>query len=209
MPTLMPFDAALEQEPRALGGRDVAGDQLDAVEPLAERLDRARHHHGMAVRDVDDDDVDAGAHELGRALEVVALGANRARRRAEPPLLVARRERQLPLVQQVLRGDEPEQRVVLVDERQLLDLAARASPLRPPPRSGVPRCTTSRSRGVMRDATVPCDRSTNRRSRVVSSPCSRPRLVDDDERADAGRAACGAAASARLASAADGVADPR
>ena len=40
----------------------------------------------------------------------------------------------------------------------------------------------------MRDATVPCERSTNRRSRVVSSPCSRPRLVDDDERADAGGA---------------------
>ena len=39
MPTLIAVDAALGEEPRALGGRDVAGDQLDVAEALAERLD--------------------------------------------------------------------------------------------------------------------------------------------------------------------------
>ena len=63
---------------------------------LPECVDRARHDHRMSVRDVDDDHVDAGADELGRALEVVALGADR-RADAQASLLVARGERQLPL----------------------------------------------------------------------------------------------------------------
>ena len=90
--------AALEQEPRAFGGRDIAGDELDAVEPLPECLDRARHHDRVAVRDVDDDDVDAGADELRRAFEVVALGADRGAD-AKASLFVPRGERQLPLAE--------------------------------------------------------------------------------------------------------------
>ena len=43
MPTLIAVDAALEQEPRAFCGRDVAGDQLDVAEPLAHLGDRAIH----------------------------------------------------------------------------------------------------------------------------------------------------------------------
>ena len=97
-------DAALEQEPDALRGRDVAGDELDVAEPLAERLDRARHDGRMAVRDVDDDDVDFGAQQLGGALEVVALGADR-RAHAQPAVRVARGERKLPLRDQILGGD--------------------------------------------------------------------------------------------------------
>ena len=54
-------DAALEQKLCPLCGRDVAGDELDAVEPLSERLDGARHDRRMAMRDVDDDDVNTGA----------------------------------------------------------------------------------------------------------------------------------------------------
>ena len=68
--------AALEQEPRALGGRDVAGDHLDVAEALPELRHRALHHDRVAVRDVDDDHVDAGANQLGGALEVVAGGAD-------------------------------------------------------------------------------------------------------------------------------------
>ena len=37
----------------------------------------AFHDDGVAVRDVDDDDVHAGAHEFGGALEIVARGADR------------------------------------------------------------------------------------------------------------------------------------
>ena len=114
-------DAALDQEAHALGRGDVAGDQLDVAELLAERLDGARHHHGVAVRDVDDDDVGAGAQQLGGALEVVALRADR-RADAQPALRVARGERQLLLLDQVLGRDQAEQAAVRVDERQLLDL---------------------------------------------------------------------------------------
>ena len=56
------------------------------------------HHDRVAVRDVDDDHVDAGAHQLGGALEVVAGRADRGAD-AQPALLVARRERQPPLPQ--------------------------------------------------------------------------------------------------------------
>ena len=48
----------------------------------------------MAVGDVDHDDVGAGAEQFGRALEVVALRADRGAD-AQPPVLVARGERQL------------------------------------------------------------------------------------------------------------------
>ena len=73
-------DAALEQEPRAVGGADVARNQLDVAGVLAQLGDRAVHHLGMAVRDVDHQHVHAGLDELGRALEVVARGANRRAR---------------------------------------------------------------------------------------------------------------------------------
>ena len=42
---------------------------------------------------------------------------------AQPALLVARGERQPPLLDQIARRDQAEQRAVVVDERQLLDLA--------------------------------------------------------------------------------------
>ena len=59
MPTLMPFDAALEQERGAFGRADVAGDQLDVAKALAHFADRALHDDRVAVRDVDDEHVDA------------------------------------------------------------------------------------------------------------------------------------------------------
>ena len=64
----------------------------------------------------------SGAHELGGALEIVAGRADGGAD-AEPALLVASRERQAPLTQEVARGDQPEQATVVSDERQLLDLA--------------------------------------------------------------------------------------
>ncbi len=58
MPTLMRVDAALGEKAHAFGGGDVAGDELDVAEALAERLDRPVHHDRVAVRDVDHDHVD-------------------------------------------------------------------------------------------------------------------------------------------------------
>ena len=54
--------AALEQEPRALGGRDVAGDDVDVVDALANLGEGALHDQRVAVRDVDHEHVCAGAH---------------------------------------------------------------------------------------------------------------------------------------------------
>ena len=62
---------------------------------------RPLHHDRVAVRDVDDEHVDAGAHQLRGALEIVAGRADRGAD-AQPALLVARRKRQPPLPHQVL-----------------------------------------------------------------------------------------------------------
>ena len=88
MPTLMRVDAAIEQKPRALGRRDVAGDQLDVAALLAQLFDRALHHRGVPVRDVDDEHVGARAQHLRGALEVVA---GRADRGADAQPALARR----------------------------------------------------------------------------------------------------------------------
>ncbi len=172
MPDLDAVGAALEQEPRALGGRDVAGDHLDVAEALAELAHRPFHDDRVAVRDVDDEDVDAGADELGGALQVVAGGADR-RADAQPALLVARGKRQPPLVHEVARGDEPEQTAVVVDERQLLDLALDHDALgfgRARAGRDAPRADRAASCGRRR---APSRSFTNRTSRSVSRPFSR------------------------------------
>ena len=114
-------DAALDEEARPFGGGDIAGDQLDVAELLAERLDRAAHHRRVPVGDVDDDHVRAGAQQLGGALEVVAFGADRG---ADPQaaVVVARGEGQPLLLQEIRGGHQTDQPAVAIDERQLLDL---------------------------------------------------------------------------------------
>ena len=193
---LDPVDAVFEQEPRAVGGRDVAGHQFDVPESFPERLDRPRHHRRMPVRDVDDDDVDFGAEEFGGALEVVALRADR-RTDAQPAVRVAGGKRKLPLRDEILGGDQSAQRAVGVEQRKLLDLV-RPHRLFGLPVSGSPVCAISRSRGVIRDATVPAW-STNRRSRVVSRPCTR-RWASTTTSVPTPVSRIRAAASARLAS---------
>ena len=96
MPTLMPLTPRSSRKRTPSAVATLPAIELDVAELLAERLDRARHDDRVAVRDVDDDDVGAGAEQLGGALEIVALGADR-RADAQPALRVARRERQLPL----------------------------------------------------------------------------------------------------------------
>ena len=63
------------------------------------------------MRDVDDEDVDVGANQLGGALEVVAGRADRGAD-PQPAVAVARGERQLPLLHDVARGDEADQPAV-------------------------------------------------------------------------------------------------
>src|SRR5687767_7978282 len=75
----------------------------------------------MAVSNVDHEHVGARLDKLSRALEVIALCANRGAY-AESPLTVARRERQPLLLNDVLCSDQAEQHALTVDERKLLDL---------------------------------------------------------------------------------------
>jgi hypothetical protein len=74
------------------------------------------------VGDIDDDDVGAGGDELRGTLEIVSLRANRGAH-AQPSLCISGGERQLALLNKILRGNQAKQRVVFFDERQLFDLA--------------------------------------------------------------------------------------
>ena len=92
MPTLMP------SAPRSSRNRaPSAVATLPAIistspNRLRNSRNRALHHDRVAVGDVDDEHVDAGADQLGGALEVVAGRADRGAD-AQPALLVARGER--------------------------------------------------------------------------------------------------------------------
>ncbi len=80
------------------------------------------------MRDVDDEDVDADANQFRRAFEVIT---GRADGGADPQssLIIARRERQALLAEQVLRRHQPDQPTIAIDERQLLDLPLDHDPL--------------------------------------------------------------------------------
>ena len=70
-----------------------------------------RHHHRVAVRDVDDDHVDVRLHELGGALDEVAGRADRGADQ-QAAVRIAGRERQPLLPMNVLGGDQADQRAV-------------------------------------------------------------------------------------------------
>ena len=129
MPTLMP------SAPRSIRNRApsavamLPGDHLDVAEALSEFRDRALHHDRVAVRDVDDDDVDPGANELRRALQIVAGRADRGAD-AQPALASRVANGMRRWLHEIARGDQAEQPAVGVDERQLLDLALHHQPLR-------------------------------------------------------------------------------
>ena len=112
----------VQQEPGALGCRDVAGNHFGVAKTLAELGNRALHHDRMAVRDVDHDDVHVGSNQLGRALEVVAGRADRGAD-AQSPLAVARRKWHASLTDDVARRDQADETPVRADQRELLDLA--------------------------------------------------------------------------------------
>ena len=65
----------------ALGGRDVAGDEVDVGKALADPADHVEHALRVAVRGVDDEHVDAGGDERLGALHRV-LARRRSPRRS-------------------------------------------------------------------------------------------------------------------------------
>ena len=121
-------DAAVDEEPHPVTRRDVAADQLHVPEARADSLDGPRHHHGVAMCDVDHQHVHAGLDEFGCTLQVVSRGADGGAD-AKPALSVARRKRQVCLLHQVARRDQTEEHAFAIDQRQLLDLACDHQPL--------------------------------------------------------------------------------
>ena len=83
----------------------------------------------VAVRGVDDEDVDLRVDERGSALERVRPDAHR-RADPQPALVVLRRVRVLDPLRDVLDRDEPLEPPVAVDDGELLDLVAMEDRLR-------------------------------------------------------------------------------
>ena len=121
--------AAVDQRPRRLAGRDVAGDHLRLVRQPLHRGDGLQHHLRMAVRRVDHDHVAAGREQPLGALEALVADGRR-RRDAQPPLIVLAGERIEPRLLDVLHRDEADAIVVGIDDQELLDAMLMQQPLR-------------------------------------------------------------------------------
>ena len=112
--------AGLDQRPRALGGRDVADDDLGVVRHPADLVDRFEHPRRMAVRGVDDHDVDPGGEQRLGPLELLAAGAGGGGD-AQPAVLVLAGVRKALRLLDVLDGDQAGAAIVVVDDQQLFD----------------------------------------------------------------------------------------
>ena len=105
MPTFTRVDARVDERLGRLGRRDVAGDDLARRELLLRRAHRVDDALRVAVRRVDDDDVDPRGDERRGALVPVRPRAD-GRADAQAPLLVLVRLRVLVGLKDVLDGDE-------------------------------------------------------------------------------------------------------
>src|SRR5215211_5376535 len=114
--------ARLHQRPGPLSRGDIAGNDLDV--PLGlDPLDHLQDAFGVAMRRVDDEDVDIGPDERAGPLERVRPDTDRGAD-AEATVAVLGRVRVLDLLLDVLDRDEPLEHAVGIDDRQLLDLVA-------------------------------------------------------------------------------------
>ncbi len=123
MPTLTASTPRVDQRGGALAGGDVAGDQLDVGEGLAQARAGLQHARAVAVGGVDHQDVDLGLDQRPGAIHRVGRGADRG---ADPQAaeIVLAGVGELVGLLDVLDGDQPVQRAVLVDHQQLLDPVA-------------------------------------------------------------------------------------
>ncbi len=100
--------ARVDERPGSVCRHDIAGDELQLRMRLANALDRRDHAAGMAVRSVDDDDVDA---RLGKLRDPVERVRCRADRGADPqaPVLVLAGAREIAGLLDVLHRDHAAQ----------------------------------------------------------------------------------------------------
>ena len=120
MPILIASAPASISALRAVARRDVAGDDLDGVRGALDAPDGVQHLLGMAVRRVDDDDVDAGIDQQLGAREA-RLPHGRRRGDAQPPLLVLAGIGMERRLLDVLDGHQPDAAILVVDDDELLD----------------------------------------------------------------------------------------
>ena len=167
------FDAVgtrIDESFRRFGRRDIAGDKLQVRIGTLDGAHALEHVARMAVRRVDDQDVDAGLDEQRDALVGVHTRANRGAD-AQRATLVFARQRIVVRFLNVLHGDHAAQleAVLFVDDEQLLDavLVQEAEHL---VLVGASRTVMSRSFGVMTAETGASHCVSNRRSRCVTMP---------------------------------------
>src|SRR5690606_10610367 len=113
-------DSGLDERVRRLGRHDVARDELQARMVLLDRADALEHAARVAVRSVDDDDVDARVDEQRDALLGVDTGAD-GRADAQRTIRVLAGVRVIVRLLNVLDGDHAAQPKRLVDDEHLLD----------------------------------------------------------------------------------------
>src|SRR5262249_33484018 len=116
-PGLYGVGPGLDEGAGALGGGDVAGDQVD-VEAALDPRDGLQHVGGVPVGAVHDQHVDAGADERLGALVVVDADG---RPDAEPAALVLAGVGEAGELVDVLDGDQAFQSVFIVNQEELLD----------------------------------------------------------------------------------------
>ena len=115
--------AGVDEGARAFGGGDVAGDDLQGVRQALDAGDGAQHAFRMAVRGVDDDDVDLGGDEGFRAGVAVIAHAGGGGDAEAAELVLVGEGVGLGLVH-VLDGDEAHAAVGVIDDQELLDAMA-------------------------------------------------------------------------------------
>ena len=114
--------AGVDQRLRALGGRNVAGHDAHGIRQLLGPGDGVEHALRVAVRGIDDEQIDAGIDQPLSALETVIADAGGGRD-AKPPLSVLGGVRVQLRLLAVLDGDEADAVVVGVHDEELLDAA--------------------------------------------------------------------------------------
>jgi hypothetical protein len=116
-------DPGVDQRLRRLCRDDVAGNQLQLRMGRADPLDGRDHAARVAVRGVDDDDIDARLRERSDAVQRVRRGAD-SRTDPEAPVLVLAGTREVARLLDVLDGDHAAQPPPGVHHQHLLDPVA-------------------------------------------------------------------------------------